>query len=205
MNDTELDELLWHARPKVPLGDGIDEATTGLVYSSKAHVGVGMGKPTRHRRPLLIAAVAAGAIVLTAGASVTAAQLGIPPFQGIEAGTQRLATAAPIDYVETDGTSVTCKAFLEFRNLNSSEQATVESAVASYDWSRVGQAAYDRAHDAATTAEDRSILFGDRIAAELYKVGASALPGLTRTSADSRGHEVLYNGYGMSCTPQNTW
>lgn len=200
MDDIKLDELLDH--DKRSWGDGVTDAITGMVFATKAEASQRpIGRRRAHRRGVIIGAVVVGAIALTAGASITAAQMGIPPFQGIEAGTQRVATPVPVTYRETDGTPVACQAFMEFRNLDNDSQAQLESGIKKHDWSHAGQAAYDAAISQGGTSDEINNRFGDRIRAVLLTEAKAVLPRLVNGPSTTKG--VIFNGYGMSCSAQN--
>lgn len=213
MNDAELDELLERdtggARGGREWGDDVTRAVASLVRETRTAAGdrrpgrLGRTRTRPRRRGLLVGAAVAGALALTAAAGVTASQLGIPPFQTLEPGVERVATAVPITYTESDGTPVTCKAFMEFRHLGDADQDRVVSFISSHDWAGTGQAAYDAAHAAGGTADDISLRFSNGIDAALFAGAKTALPQVVRGPGATSG--VVFNGYGMSCSPQNAW
>lgn len=200
MDDSKLDELLDH--DKRSWGDGVTDAIAGMVFATGADASQRLIARRRpHRRRVIIGAVVVGAIALTAGASITAAQMGIPPFQSIEAGTQRVATPVPVTYRETGGTPVACQAFMEFRNLDNYSQTQLESSIKKHDWSRTGQSAYDAAISQGGTSDEIADRFGSQIRAILLTEAKAVLPRLVNGPSTTKG--VIFNGYGMSCSAQN--
>jgi hypothetical protein len=194
----ELDLLLDAARESL---DGRALAATNeLVESTRQAVDRGSSVPAWHRRPRVrVGLVLAAAITLTAGASVTAAELSIPPFQTIGAGTERTTTAIPLDYVQTDGKPVRCLAFMEFENLNSAHDTRVEAFIKTHDWTGFGQTIYDRAVARAEgpTEVDQSM----DIDAPLYAEARTVFPGLPRSFAVDPATQLSFAGSSMSCTP----
>jgi hypothetical protein len=202
MDDNKLDELL--RQNKRVWDDGVTDGITRMVFATEAEARQGALAHRRpHRRGVIIGAVVAGAIALTAGASITAAELGIPPFQSIEAGTQRVATPVPVTYTESNGTPVTCQAFMEFRNLDNASQAQLASDIKKHDWSGVGQAAYDAARIRGGTSDEINSHFTGQIRASMLTEATAVLPQLVEGPSTTKG--VIFNGYGMSCSAQNNW
>lgn len=198
MDDRELDELLDRA-PK-QLNNNVSAAVNDLIETAREHVRPQPSPRKKWSRSAVWGSIAAGAVALTAGASITAAQLGIPPFQSIEPGTQRTTTAIPINYVETDGHEVHCLAFMEFRNLDTAADAKVERFITASDWSGFGQSLFDSVEVKATASSSASYLLGDAVNAALFEKATQALPGLQHGPADTT--DVIYNGSSMSCSPQ---
>lgn len=78
MDDIKLDELLNH--DKRTWDDDVTDAITRMVFTTKAEAPQ-KALPHRgpHRRGVIVGAVVAGAIALTAGASITGSRTGDPP------------------------------------------------------------------------------------------------------------------------------
>lgn len=87
-------------------------------------------------------AVTAGAL-LTAGTTLSAYYLQIPPFQGLPDGFIRTSESIPLNYVEDDGSEIRCRIFLEFERTDQSTVDRVDAAIAEHDWSAFGQDLYD--------------------------------------------------------------
>jgi len=134
MNDDELDALLRQAaQPEAPAA-----ATRDAVARARAQ-----HRPRPHRRLLIGGAIVAGALALTAGTTLTAYYLRIPPFQGLPEGSLRTAGFIPLDYTSDEGIEVSCRVFLEFENVDSAGVARVDAAITATDWSTWGQDLYD--------------------------------------------------------------
>lgn len=199
MDDTELDELLGRAR--TPWASEVSTEVSNLVDATKEHTRPRKAVRRTWSRSLVWGGVAAGAVILTAGASVVAAQLGIPPFQSIEDGTQRTTAAIPVDYVESDGHEVRCLAFMEFRNLDPAADSKIEHFIKASDWTGFGQGLFDSAQTKATQSSSTATTqLGVLVSAALFEKAATVLPGLQRGLANTT--DVIFDGSSMSCSPQ---
>ena len=165
MDDKELDELL--GRVTTPLARSVSTEVSNLVDATREQTRPRKAVRRTWSRSLVWGGVAAGAILLTAGASVVAAQMGIPPFQGIEDGLQRTTTAIPVDYVESDGHEVRCLAFMEFRNLDAVADSEVEHFIKASDWTGFGQGLFDTAQANATQSSTATYQLGTVVDAAL--------------------------------------
>lgn len=198
MNDTELDDLLL--RTAEPVSVEASEAAVELAERSRLQVASPV--PRRRlfwRRPTVATGVLGGCILLTAGTSLAAYQLSIPPFQTVPAGFQRLSNPVPVDYVRVDGTRMRCLAFAEFQNLSPEEYQRLDRFVATHDWSGFGQRVNgsDVAGRAQTHPEG-SDDFSDSLDAALYRQASQIIPGLLLRQT-APGHPT-YTGYGESCS-----
>ena len=200
MDDRELDALL--ARPAPTTSPQVRAAVAELVSSSREHARAAAPAPARQRRRRLVGAIALAAVALTAGGTLTAAQLDVPPFQTVPAGVQRLQQPVPVDYVTSNGKPVRCQAFLEFHDLTDAQVEAAEDHLAARDWSGFGQQAYDTARrmpdrlspDPVDTA--LGVVIGD----ELTELARAAVPGVEiPTLPDHDTDGPTYNGYAMSC------
>ncbi|GAA4995522.1 hypothetical protein GCM10023317_24750 [Actinopolymorpha pittospori] len=101
MQDHEFDELLrlGAARPSA----AATAAATELAERTRAHADAPLvnSRPVKQRpwsrRLVLAGGVLAGVAVLSAGASVAAYQMSIPPFQSLPPGLQRVDSPIPLD------------------------------------------------------------------------------------------------------------
>jgi hypothetical protein len=150
------------------------------------------------RRPTIAAGVLGGCILLTAGTSLAAYQLSIPPFQTIPAGIQRLTNPVPVDYVSIDGTRMRCLAFAEFQNLSPEQYHRLDHFVAGHDWSGFGARLVQNgpAADARTHAEESDAVT-TLLDTALYRQASQIVPGLLLRHT-APGHPT-YAGYGESC------
>ncbi len=194
MDDNELDELL--ATRVQPLDPQVHAAVAELVKHARAQ-GATAVRPHRRRR-FVVGWVALGAVVLTAGGTLTAAQLRVPPFQGLEPGVQRIQEPIPVDYVTAAGKDVRCQAFLEFRNLTEDQLDAAHTYVAQRDWSGFGQQAYNTAEKTAGSAAPDSVdrALGEVLVGELTDAAEQAVP-VARHDMYATGPAI--NGHSMTC------
>ena len=195
MDDRELDELL--ATPMQPTPIGVSTAVTELVTDARVEASAAT-QLHRRRRRFTVGGVALGAVVLTAGGTLTAYQLAVPPFQTLEPGIQRIQEPISVDYVTVTGKDVQCEAFLEFRNLNQDQLDAARIYVATRDWSRFGQQSYDTAKKTAGSSApdpvDRAL--GEVLDAKMTDMAAEAVPAAVR-AVDTGGPEIT--GWSMAC------
>lgn len=208
MNDEQLDEMLDH--DEHVWDTGVTTALAALVGATKDNVDAAetRSRPAR-RRGLIVGVALAGGLLATAGAGVTAAELGIPPFQTTDPGTVRIATAVPITYTESTGTQVICKAFMELRNVDNATESSLMDSILRHDWVGVGQDAYNDAHGAGGGQAAIATRFARDIDDALFAQAKSVVPQLTRASAVLKDGDlastssILWAGSSMSCSPQN--
>ncbi len=195
MDDSELDTLL--ATRAQPTNPRVEAAVAELVVAARVEVAAA-SEPRRTRRRWAGAGVVLGAVVLTAGGTLTAAQLNLPPFQTLEPGIQRIQQPIPVDYAIDTGKAVRCQAFLEYRNLTQRQMDTARTYVAQRDWSGFGQQAYDTAKRTAGTSAPDPVdrAFGDILDREFRKVAQDAVP-IASSQIDATGPTI--SGYSMSC------
>jgi hypothetical protein len=194
MDDRELDDMLAsRGRSTSPQ---IDAAVAELVVAARAEAARASLRPRRRR--WRVGGVALGAALVTAGGTLTAAQLDLPPFQGLEPGVQRVQQPIPVDYVIDTRKDVRCEAFLEYRNLTSDQMEAARTYVERRDWSSFGQRAYDTAKRTTTAATPDAVdrALGDVLDRELAEVARAAVPAASRT-AGTDGPAV--SGWSMAC------
>lgn len=199
MDEKELDQILNGAGHRWNIA--VSSAVAELVDSTRVHTIP--PEPARKKLPrgVVWGIFATAAVLVTAGASVTAIQMGIPPFQSLEAGLQRTTTAITVNYVEAGGTAVTCNAFIEFRQLDAASEAKIESYISTQDWSGFGQDLFDTAEAQATPSSTVSSRLADAIDTALFEKTGEVLPGIVHGPADTTG--VIFNGHSMSCSAQS--
>lgn len=90
---------------------------------------------------------------------------------------------------------------MEFRNLDNASQARLESDIKTHDWTGLGQGAYDAAQHQGGTSEDINGHFVDQLSQPLFDEAKAVLPQLVDGPSTSKS--VIFNGFGMSCSPQN--
>jgi hypothetical protein len=94
VDDDTLDDLLARTAPS-PSPEALNTALQLARWTATEE-----RRPARRhdRRPLVIVAFAAGALLASGAGTLTAYQLGIPPFQGTDPGSKRIATPIPVEY-----------------------------------------------------------------------------------------------------------
>jgi hypothetical protein len=199
MDDSELDGILGRANK--PWAPNVSNAVDNLIITTRDRTLPQRTIRKKWSRSAVLGSIAVGTVLLTAGASITAAQLGIAPFQTIEAGTQRTTTAIPIDYVDEDGQKVHCLAFMEFRNLDSASGEKIDRFIATNDWSGFGQDLFNAAQVKATPTSTATEVVMNAVDGALYEEASQVFPSLRRGPADTAG--VTYNGSSMSCRTQS--
>ena len=123
MDDDTLDDLLARTAP-APSPEAVNSALQ-LARRTAAE----QRRPARRhgRLPVVIAAFAAGALLVSGAGTLTAYQLGIPPFQGTDPGSERIATPIPVEYTNSLGKQVRCQAFTEWEDLTEEQRATLNA------------------------------------------------------------------------------
>lgn len=192
MLEHDLDHLLQRARGPEPSERAV-AAARGLA---------GDLRPTQrpHRRPssrLRLAAVGLGAaVLLSAGTTLAAYQLSIPPFQTLPAGMQRLEHSIPLDFVEPDGTQRRCLVFLEFTDVDAADLERLDRAVADRAWTTDQQREVTgTAGGPAPRTEDE--VLPDTAHDHLLEFAVTVVPTLSDDLPD--GRRPTFAGYGASC------
>lgn len=197
MDDQELDRLLTASRPSIT---ELQAAKAGeLVGQTEAMVR--RASPARQQHRLRTIGVAVACLgVATAGATLTAAQLNLPPFQTSEPGIQRIPDAIPADYVDVEGNPWTCDSFMEFRDLDRSESAKVATYVKDHDWRGFGNDAYQDAQRISGQSPDQiTSTFYAIVGTRLEEHAQHALQGISVRSYIP--DEPTYSGSSISCSP----
>jgi hypothetical protein len=194
MLDQELDDLL--DRTARPISDAANSAALDLVEPTKAAATDKTRVRRRVRRPAVVAGIVGGSVLLTAGASLAAYQLSIPPFQTIPDGIQRTTVPIPVNYERADGVGARCLAFMEFRNLDPGQLERVNGYIAAKNWTGFGQDLV--ASSPAQTDPDRQFdVLTQKLDTTLYRQAADVIPGLLfQSQADET---PTYAGDAISC------
>lgn len=181
MNDEELDQLLLQARPAA--SPAAQEEARRVAHTMTSPT---PARPVRGRRRLALpVGVAAAALVAGAG-TLTAYQLGVPPFQTLEPGLAR-SHAVPVEWRTDAGTLVSCDAFLEFSDRDPEQRARINTMITDGDWDGYGQRLYD-----ALPAADKDVQTGPG------PVGQVVSRDLQRRALEASAGPV--SGSAMSCT-----
>lgn len=198
MDNQDLGELLLQARPRST--SDVDRLAAAIASDTRHQIAPRRRRWTSRRFGAMVGACAAG-VVLTAAGTVTAYQLQIPPFQGLEPGLVRISPGVPADYVAIDGKPWTCEAFLEFRDITPSQADKVATHIRSQDWSDLGPSAYRQAEQTANpqTVNGVTTRFYDIISDRLRAEAAQGLPG--SVSPNPAANANTYSGSSIHCQP----
>ncbi len=208
MNDDELDRRLAGVRERTTLRTAADALhELGGLAAAVAHAE--SAGPAERRTPapppargMWALGLTAAAVTLTAGTTVTAFFLGVPPFQSVPSGTVRTAQSIPLDYETSNSVEIRCRMFLEFERAGSADVEAVDVAIRSRDWSGFGQSLYDAQADlpdAPTDSLNPQDPVVNAATDAVYVFAATVLPGLGRFGEDRDGPTL--SGIATTCVP----
>ena len=136
MDETELNRQLTAAIE--PISDQLENSARLLATATTPDA------PARRRpRALwLIPLIAGGALVLTAGTTVTAAVMGNWPWVSLPDGNLRSSIPIPAQMADPDdgGGVRQCLAYIELRNADADDLAKLNAAIAAKDWTEADRA-----------------------------------------------------------------
>lgn len=195
MSEIDLDELLRGAAPR-PTLDADDTALLLAREVRSESLGVTPLR-SRHRSRLRTAVVvAAAAVALSAAGTISAYQLSIPPFQTLEDGVERADTAIDVDYTNSLDRKVECLAFIEYRHLDSNQQASIEEVSADDRWDGYGQRVLDQLAISNSSPEAQNEAIIRVLRKDLWEAASTAVPGMVKME-DSDG--PVFNGFSFWC------
>lgn len=194
MEDRELDALLLQARPSASEEATASARELASDIASGGRSGAG-SRRCRWRRTVIVP-LGIGALALAGAGTVTAYQLNVPPFQGLEPGLERTTHGVPFEYRTDAGTHVACQAFVEFRDVTDLQRKQINAMSTDTDWSGYGQQMYN-----ALTLKQRSVQngpgpTGDAVLADLDQRALRAAPGTTMHV----DHGPTITGGAISCS-----
>lgn len=192
MDDDTLDDLLARTAP-APSPEAVNSALQ-LARRTAAE----QRRPPRwqRRRPVVIAAFAASALLVSGAGTLTAYQLGIPPFQGTDPGSERIATPIPVEYTNSLGKQVRCQAFTEWEDLTAEQRATLNALGEDPFWIGYGDRILISQEMQSTPVLDQQQAVFDQVAEDLPRRAAAAL-----TQAGQYPSTAIYHGSAISCVP----
>ena len=191
MNDDTLDDLLERSAP-APSPEAVCTALQ-LARRTAAE----QRRPHRqHRRRPVIVAFAAGALLLSGAGTLTAYQLSVPPFQGTDRGSERIATPIPVEYTNSLGKQVRCQAFTEWEDLTAEQRATLNALGEDPFWIGYGDRILISQEMQSTPVLDQQQAVFDQVAEDLPRRAAAAL-----TQAGQYPSTAIYHGSAISCVP----
>jgi hypothetical protein len=178
---------------------GLSATTLAAMVDDVVAVSSERRTARRGRTAPVFAIALGGAIVLTGGASVTAAVMSIPPFQSLEPGMYRVPDPIHAVIPMPDGTHERCLAFVEFKGLNAAEEAHAREVVDEYDWAPTVRAAADDATAANPPQAEFEAAFSDALGVRLTAIIIERT-GLPEASTSTRPGPA-FSGWSMSCEP----
>jgi len=151
----------------------------------------------RRRKPGWVAAAAAGCVFALTGAGTLAAhQLGIPPFQTTDPGTERAMRGVSITYTNSLHRQVDCLAFIEYRNLDAAERDRIEQVAGDGRWQGYGQRTLDRLGIPDATPEAQNQALTAVVFEDLWQAARSEVPGLAYMT---QSNGPVFTGSSISC------
>lgn len=194
LTDDHLDRLL--AATAAPLRPEAQAAARELATVTRSAADASR-RPRRlsHR----VAAIAAGAVLLSGAGTVTAYELSIPPFQGLDEGTARIRPPIIAEYAGVDGQRHRCQVFPEFINLTPAQDEAARGWARRQDWTGYGDG-LAAGFTAVTHQAEEEQLF-DAVSHDLRdRFAAQMVPGVSfdPAEAEDSGRAALA-GYAGIC------
>lgn len=192
MDDDTLDDLLARIAPAP------SPAAVSTALQLARQTAAEQCRPSRwqHRRPVVIAAFAAGALLASGAGTLTAYQLGIPPFQGTDPGSERIATPIPVEYTNSLGKQVRCQAFTEWEDLTADQRATLDTLGEDPFWVGYGDRVLASPELQSASVLDQQQAVFDQVDEDLPRRAAAAL-----AAAGQSPSTAVYHGTAISCVP----
>jgi hypothetical protein len=205
MNDDELDTRLEQIRSRT------SEASTRSVLnelgqSAAAITAHDQRAPARrsrvHYRLGWMLGIVGLAAALTAGMTLSAYYLKMPPFQGLPDDSLRTTNFIPVEYTTNNGVPVACKVFLEFERLDYDGAREVDVAIDARDWSGFGASLYAK-HPELPAAPTDSLSPQDEISEEIvtaaFEFASGVVPSLTFFTDDTDAPTL--SAVATTCSP----
>lgn len=190
MDDQALDRLLTGSAPS----PSALAAETALLLARQVADAHRKPPPLWKRRPVVAAAVGAGAVLLVGAGTVKAYQLAIPPFQGLDSGTVR-AAPVEIDYTNSLGKQVRCQAFTEWEQLTDDQRTVLSRAAKDGYWTGYGDRVLAAQDLQGASVEDQEQAVFDQAASDVRQRAEAALGGSAGLPT------AVYHGISITCAP----
>lgn len=198
MDDLDLDDLLLRARPRST--SRADQLAVDVALAARHRSGPIRRRWSRRRIGLVLGGAVAG-LALTAGGTLTAYQLRVPPFQTLGTGLVRIRPGIAADYTNIAGEPWNCDAFLEFADVTPAEVKQITAHVQAQNWSDLGPSAYREAQrtSASRTVNALNGRYDEVVGDRLREEAEQALPGSV-TDHPALNHDK-YSGSSLPCQP----
>lgn len=190
MDLAALDALLEHSAPS-PSPQAVD-----IAVQLARHTAEEQRRPRRWilRRPMLIAGVAAGVLLVSGAGMLKTYQLGIAPFQTTDPGSERISTPIRVEYRNSLGEEVRCQAFSEWVDLTEEQRATLNSLAQDPYWVGYGDRVLaDQGLQDAPVLDQEQAVF-DQAANDVTLRADTALKAAGQFPA-------THHGFAISCAP----
>lgn len=190
MNDQELDLLLQEAAPRATERAESLARSLAIVAGGRANA----KRRLAGRRPLVVAGGAVAATFLLMAAGTTSAYLlSIPPFQDMDAKTQRLSAPISVDWTRDTGKPETCRLYMEFEGLSDEQLSEANALAADTDWSPIVTATVGNVRE----GEDSLDAVYGALKQEFFAKARVVVPDLSRPGEATGG--PMLAGYAATC------
>lgn len=195
MNPTDLDDTL--TTMAVPLSSELRTAALGVVDATTPRR---VREAKRPRARWVLPVVVGGAVALTAGAGTATAVMS--HWAGVGMPLENVRSNEPIPVAWTTGTGHVeqCRAWIELRNPQVGDQATLDRAISEHGWSGLGQRLYDAAPPLADDADGEGRV-GDALEPVLRSFAAETFPAVAWLGETRDASARAVDAWGMTCVP----
>lgn len=195
MTASDLDDALAsYARPLPPAV----ETEARRLASSSVPARVRKGRPPRAR--WVLPAVLVGGVVLTAGAGT--ATIAMSHWSGVSASLENVRNEEPIpvSWTTDSGHAETCRVWIELRQAERGDRSALDAAIATHDWSGLGQRLYGGGeHETGDDADGESRV-SRGLGPVLRTFAEQTFPGIGWLSEAGSGDRAV-EAWGMTCVP----
>jgi hypothetical protein len=196
MTRTDLDHLL--ASAAAPLSPALrSEASRVAGATILARPRRGRDTRSRWSVPFLVG----GALALTAGAGT--ATIAMSHWGGVSMPAENVRNSQPIPVTWTTetGHQETCRVWIELRNPSPGDGSVLDTAIATSDWSGLGQRLYDTTPSGSADDLDGESRVSRALTPVVRSFATETFPGVRwfNEGADTDARAV--DAWGMTCTP----
>ena len=196
MNPTDLDDTL--TTMAVPLSSELRTAALGVVDATTPRR---VREAKRPRARWVLPVVVGGAVALTAGAGT--ATVVMSHWAGVGMPLENVRSNEPIPVTWTTGTGHVeqCRAWIELRNPQVGDQATLDRAISQHGWTGLGQRLYDAAPPLADDADGERRV-DEALEPVLRSFAGEAFPGVAWLGETRDASARAVDAWGMTCVPE---
>lgn len=198
MNTRDLDNLLDSMAEPLPRALD-DEARRVAESTMPPRMRRGRAPRARWWVPVLVTS----AVVLTAGAGTAAITMSHWGGVSMPLGNVRNSEPIPVNWTTESGHQEECRVWIELRNPHPGDQAVLDAAIVSHDWSGLGQQIYDAAESLDADGEST---VGRGLEPIIQTFVDVTFPGIhwlgDRVSTSDRVTDRAVDAWGMTCAPE---